>query len=159
MCTQQIHITLHIYALWSESSLDAFWLVKDAVYSCRQHRLWSDYADLSLRWVHTCKGTFLHVTAHKVDSLYLSPTDSLKYFEISIPRHIRFAEFRKNKSNNYISQMNIQFDSWSRDILKILWKRGEIAPFPLFHNILMLDFHVKTGTRFSLQDKQLFEIT
>ena len=32
---------------------------------------------------------------------------------------------------------------------------------PLFHNILylLLDFHVKTGTRFSLRDKQLFEIS
>ena len=41
-----------------------------------------------------------------------------------------------------------------RDILKILWKRGEIAhyeQFLLFSTILcylLLDFHVKTGTRF-----------
>ena len=42
-----------------------------------------------------------------------------------------------------------------RDILKILWKRGEI------HNIfyMLLDFHVKAGTRFSLRDKRLFEIS
>ena len=32
---------------------------------------------------------------------------------------------------------------------------------PLFHNILLLllDFHVKTGTRVSLRDKRLFEIS
>ena len=32
---------------------------------------------------------------------------------------------------------------------------------PLFHNIfhLMLDFHVSAGTRFSLRDKWLFEIS
>ena len=32
---------------------------------------------------------------------------------------------------------------------------------PLFHNIfyLLLDFHVKAGTRFSLRDKRLFEIS
>ena len=32
---------------------------------------------------------------------------------------------------------------------------------PLFHNIfyLLLDFHVQTGTRFSLRDKRLFEIS
>ena len=45
-----------------------------------------------------------------------------------------------------------------------------MAPFlwghsPLFHNIstifcyLMLDFHVKTGSRFSLRGKRLFEIS
>ena len=47
----------------------------------------------------------------------------------------------------------------------MLWKRGEIAPkeqFLLFSTIfcnLILDFCVKTRTRFSLRDKQLFEIT
>ena len=50
-------------------------------------------------------------------------------------------------------------------MLKILWKRGEIAPeerflhFPTIFCYLMLDFYVKTGTRFSLRDKRLFEIT
>ena len=46
-----------------------------------------------------------------------------------------------------------------RDILKILWKRGEISL--LFHNIfyLLLDLHVQAGTRFSLRDKRLFEIS
>ena len=50
-------------------------------------------------------------------------------------------------------------------MLKILWKRGEIAPEDQFHPLstifyyLMLNFYVKTGIRFSLRDKQLFEIT
>ena len=50
-------------------------------------------------------------------------------------------------------------------MLKILWKRGEIAPeeqFLLLSTIfcyLMLDFYVITGIRFSLRDKRLFEIT
>ena len=50
-------------------------------------------------------------------------------------------------------------------MLKIMWKRGKIAPdeqfFPastIFY-YLMLDFFVKTGIRFSLRDKRLFEIT
>ena len=49
-------------------------------------------------------------------------------------------------------------------MLKILWKRGEIAPeeqFLLLSTIfcyLMLDFYVKTRIRFSLGDKRLFEI-
>ena len=56
-------------------------------------------------------------------------------------------------------------------MLKILWKRGKIAPkrkiahkeqfFPLstIFCYLMLDFYVKTRIRFSLRDKWLFEIT
>ena len=51
-------------------------------------------------------------------------------------------------------------------MLKILWKRGEIAPeeeqFLLLSRIfcyLLLDFCVKKRIRFSLRDKQLFEIT
>ena len=50
-----------------------------------------------------------------------------------------------------------------RDILKILWKRGAFlgAISPLFHNIFcrLLDVRVSAGTRFSLQDKRLFEIS
>ena len=50
-------------------------------------------------------------------------------------------------------------------MLKILWKRGEIAPqeqFFLLSTIfcyLKLDFYVKRRIRFSLRDKRLFEIT
>ena len=60
--------------------------------------------------------------------------------------------------------MNMQFDSLIRDILKILWKRGEVDPkeqLLLFSTILcclLVDLCVKTGTRFSLRDKRLFEI-
>ena len=51
-----------------------------------------------------------------------------------------------------------------RDILKILWKRGEIASseqFLLFSTIfcyLLLGFRIKTWTRFLHRDKRLFEI-
>ena len=50
-------------------------------------------------------------------------------------------------------------------MLKILWERGEIAPeeqFLLLSTIffyLLLSFYVRTGTRISLRDNQLFEIT
>ena len=50
-------------------------------------------------------------------------------------------------------------------MLKILWKMGEIAPQEQFLPLstlfyyLMLDFYVKTGIRFSIRDKRLFEIT
>ena len=50
-------------------------------------------------------------------------------------------------------------------MLKILWKRGEIAPeeqFLLLSTIfcyLMLDFYMKQGSDFLSGDKRLFEIT
>ena len=50
-------------------------------------------------------------------------------------------------------------------MLKIMWKRGEIAPeeqFLLLCTIFcsqMLDFYAKTRTRFSLRHTRLFEIT
>ena len=50
-------------------------------------------------------------------------------------------------------------------MLKILWKRREIAPeeqFLLLSTIFsyqMLDFYVRTRIRFSLRDRRLFEIT
>ena len=99
-------------------------------------------------------------------SLSRIPRDSLKHFEISVPRHIRVAEVRKTINRT------TTFNKWVcnltpkvRNIYKIMWKRGEIAPyeqFLLFFTIfcyLFLDFHVKTGTRISLRYKRLFEIS
>ena len=49
-------------------------------------------------------------------------------------------------------------------MLKIMWKRGEIAPEEQFLLLstfcyLMSDLYVETRIRFSLRDKRLFEIT
>ena len=50
-------------------------------------------------------------------------------------------------------------------MLKILRKRGKIAhekqflPLSTIFYYLMLEFYVKTGIRFSLRDKRLFETT
>ena len=70
-----------------------------------------------------------------------------------------------NQGVRAVHSCNSWFDSFSQKyILKILCKRGEIAPqeqFLLFYTIfcnLILDFCVKTRTGFSLRDKRLFEI-
>ena len=62
--------------------------------------------------------------------------------------------------------MTMQLDSFSQKyMLKILWKRGEIAPEEQFFLLstlfcyLLVDFYAKTRIRFSLRDKRLFEIT
>ena len=62
-------------------------------------------------------------------SLSRIPRDSLKYFEITVHQHIRFAEFRKkmNRTANF-NKCICNLTPEIRDILKILWKRGEIAP-------------------------------
>ena len=74
----------------------------------------------------------------------------MKYFEISVPRHIRLAELRKKiiQVMTFNKYTYICICKWTldvKDILKILWKRGEIAPnfsslgaiSPLFHNIFL----------------------
>ena len=62
-------------------------------------------------------------------SLSRSPRDSVKYFEISIPRHIRFVEVRKKIGTTiFTNEYNVyNLTPEVRDTLKILWKRGEIA--------------------------------
>ena len=89
------------------------------------------------------------------------PRDSLKHFEISVPRHISVAEVRKKINRTTTFNKSIcNLTPEVRDILKILWKRGEIAPqeqFLLFFTIfcyLFLHCHIKTGTRISLRDKR-----
>ena len=120
----------------------------------------------SIRMVVTLwKFSFREVHLYSRLSLSRIPRDSLKHFEISVPRNIRVAKMRKtiNRTtsfNKWICNLTPEV----RNILKILWKRGEIAPleqFLLFSTIfcyLFLDFHVKTATRISLRDKQLFEM-
>ena len=66
----------------------------------------------------------------KYSRLLLSrtPWDSLKYIEIPILRHIRFPELRKNlttKCPEFICNLTPLHKIY---ILKLLWKRGEIAP-------------------------------
>ena len=98
-------------------------------------------------------------------SLSRIPRDSLKHFEISVSRNIRVAEVRKTINHTTTFNKRIcNLTPEDREKLKILWKR-EIAPqeqFLLFSTIfcyLLLDFPIKTGTRFSVRDKRLFEIS
>ena len=100
-------------------------------------------------------------------SLFRNRRDPQKHFEISVLRHIRFVVLRKKIFEQP------KFYKWLCNltplIRNIYWKycgKGKkIAPqeqFLLFSTIfcnLILDFCVKTRTRFSLRDKRLFEIT
>ena len=99
-------------------------------------------------------------------SLSRSRRDPLKHFEISVFRHIRLGELRKQliEQPNFINEHVIRLlflDIYAENIVKT----GRIAPeeqFLLLSAIfcyLMLDFYVNTWIRFSLRDKRLFEIT
>ena len=57
----------------------------------------------------------------------------MKYFEISVHRHIRFAEFREKMNrtatfNKCIGNLTPKIEIY----WKLLWKRGEIAHFSSF---------------------------
>ena len=96
-------------------------------------------------------------------SLSRNRRDPQKHFEISVLRHIRFVILRKKYLNNQF------FYKWLCNLTPLIgniyWKycgKGEKLQFLLFSTIfcnLILDFCVKTRTRFSLRDKRLFEIT
>ena len=95
-------------------------------------------------------------------SLSWSPWHSLKYFEISVPRYIKFAELRKkiNRTTTFHKWIcNLTPEVKRSRISKILWKRGEIAPCCSIFCYQLLDFHVKTGIRLSLRNKRFFEIS
>ena len=66
----KIQIRLRIRAVWSESSLGAFWIAEDAKFLHADNEGSDQNADAqgesSLRFVHMCKGTFSHVSAHLI---------------------------------------------------------------------------------------------
>ena len=106
---------------------------------------------------------FVYNTTIKLQST-LVISNSKGLFEIL--RDIRTSTYQIYRVEEKITRtttFNKHMCNWTlevRDILKILWKRGG-AISPLFHNIfyLLLDFHVLAGTRFSLRDKRLSEIS
>ena len=61
----KIQISLRIRAVWSESSLGAFWITKDVTFLHADCEDWSSLAsvqaDLSLRRVHMSDGWFLYL--------------------------------------------------------------------------------------------------
>ena len=76
----KIQIRLRIRAVWSESSLGAFFDSKRClVSSCGQARPWSDcadaQADLSVRWAHMPEGMFSHVAVHSVNTIDSAKTE------------------------------------------------------------------------------------
>ena len=94
------------------------------------------------------------------------PRDSIKYFEISIPRHIRFAELRKklfeqphltNIYVNWLLKLEIYLKYCGKEEKLLL--RSNFSSFQQYFFCLLLDVHISAGTTFSLRDRRLFEIS
>ena len=69
-------------------------------------------------------------------SLSRTPRGSLKYMEIPVLRHIRFGELKKNlttKRPKFICNLTPLLKIY---VIKLLWKRGEIAPKEQFSSYL-----------------------
>ena len=93
----------------------------DTTTDCKTDSLW-----------YFCPSFFLVCCIRTVDSLYRITRDSLKYFEISVPQHIRFTELRKK----YIKQPHFtnEYTIWLLK-LEIYWKycgKGKVAPLKQF---------------------------
>ena len=87
--------------------------------------------------------------------------DSLEYFEISVPRYIRFAELRKtiNRTTSFNKWICNLTPEVKRYIENIVEKRSNFSSYIYIFWYMLLDFDVRTGVRFSLRDKRLFEIS
>ena len=107
----------------------------------------------------------LSIQSTLVISKSKGPAETLRDIRTSTYQMCRIEENTKRTTKFHKWTCNLT--SLIRNIggLKILRKRGKIAPGEQFLPLstifyyLMLDFYVKTGIRFSLRDKQLFEIT
>ena len=96
-----------------------------------------------------------------IDSRYLEIQENLwktsryPYFDISDLRNLGKQLIEQPPLREWVCNLTPKLD-----ILKILWKRGEIATiFSAIFCCLLVDLCDKTGTRFSLRDKRLFEIS
>ena len=103
----------------------------------------------------------MNTTLYVKSTLAISKSNGLS----EILQDIRTLIYRVCRNEEKINQTTT-FNKWIcelipevRDIFKILLKRDENAPLLLsiIFCHLLLDFYVKTGTRFSLRGKPLFE--
>ena len=111
----------------------------------------------SLIWCNIYEKTHIQIQS----TLFISnSTGDIRTLTYQICR-IEEKLIRLSTFNKYMCNWTLEV----RDILKnIVEKRRNCslgAISPLSHNIfyMLLDFHVKAGTRFSLRDKRLFEIS
>ena len=114
---------------------------------------------------HSFSNTLYIQTKYSRLSLSRNRRDPQKHVEISVFRHIRLVVLRKqselpNFKNDYVIWL-LKLEIFIENIVEKGRNCSPGAISPLFHIFcnLILDFCVKTRTRFSLRNKRLFEIT
>ena len=138
-----------------------FFEVKVSIYLNRRVFVMHNVCSLWGNKKTVCPESTLNLKLRHRRTLVISrPRDSLNHFEISVPRHIKLAEMRK--IINRTARLTNEYVIWLLK-LEIYWKYcGKEEQFLLFFYTifcyLLLGVPVKTGTRFSLLDKRLFEI-
>ena len=78
----------YLHQIWRKKNLEDTKRLKLVLFKLRQNKSCSSKSGLASYYSRL--------------SLSRIPRDSLKYYEISVSRHITFAELRKNNSNNHI---------------------------------------------------------
>ena len=131
----------HLYLQWKH--LDIQWkhinlqwkhlgIQWKQIYSENTKHLDLQWKHLGIQWKHLdiqcMKGKHKDVIYSRL-SLSRIPRDTLKHFEISVPRLIRVERVRKTINwtttfNKWICNLTPEV----RNIYKIMWKRGKIAP-------------------------------
>ena len=88
------------FAHWPESSLGAFWIAKDNIYSCGQRIPWSDYVNVSLRRAHMSEVTFSHVAARLNLPVWITIVHITTYLKgvLLIKRKMPFTNHEMQKS-------------------------------------------------------------
>ena len=105
---------------------------------------------------------YILISQITVDPHYLKVQGTLRYtsrypnLDISDLQNNRTTAFQK-----WICNLTPEVKKYIENIVE-KWRNCSLGAIsPLFHNILLpvINFYVKTGTRFSLRDKWLFEIS
>ena len=141
---------IRVHTVCSGLSVPIFRVSTVTGFNCpcfQQHRCYFSVPVFSIAWV------YLHIQSTLVSSNSKGLSETLR--DIRTSTYQICGNVKNNKSNSIFNKWICNLTPEIRDILKILWKRGEIAPqeqFLLFSTIfcyLLLDVPMKTGTRFS----------
>ena len=84
----------------------------------------------------------------------VSPLTQGKYSQLSLSRLrlSRITTYLEEKIWSFLKHRNLKSG------YKILWKRGEIAPSPLFHNIFNIHFYLKESSYIVICKNWLFKL-
>ena len=147
----KIQISRCMRALWSDSSLGAFWTAKDAKSRHADNEDWSwahANADLSLLWALMSGGTLFAL--HILDNL-------LSYLRYRMNcNRLSLSQLRLSRITTYLEAKIWKFGNQTTGN-KILWKRGEIA-FLLFSTLFSIYLWLQKSNYKFICEMWLFDV-